>query len=255
MSKTTASGSLLPKDQQEYHYRNSFKEPSDYFEQSRYLASIQHQSGFGKPWSFLIDATKVSDKNYFLDLGDEFHSQNSLTHLNQSSHFTYVNENWIFSIRTEDYQVMSHNISENYALLPQISANAHYRFSNLFEIDVEQIFSRFSHPEKTQTQGYRHKLDYTFSWSKESLRGFFKPSFKLSYLGYALSKNTIHERNPNVTAPSFSLDAGMFFERKRTITLNLTQTLEPRLFYVKSCLLYTSPSPRDRTRSRMPSSA
>jgi len=25
--------------------------------------------------------------------------------------------------------------------------------------------------------------------------------------------------------------------------------------YIKSCLLYTSPSPRDRTRSRMPSSA
>ena len=25
--------------------------------------------------------------------------------------------------------------------------------------------------------------------------------------------------------------------------------------YMKSCLLYTSPSPRDRTRSRMPSSA
>ena len=25
--------------------------------------------------------------------------------------------------------------------------------------------------------------------------------------------------------------------------------------FVKSCLLYTSPSPRDRTRSRMPSSA
>ena len=26
-------------------------------------------------------------------------------------------------------------------------------------------------------------------------------------------------------------------------------------FTIKSCLLYTSPSPRDRTRSRMPSSA
>ena len=26
-------------------------------------------------------------------------------------------------------------------------------------------------------------------------------------------------------------------------------------FYIHSCLLYTSPSPRDRTRSRMPSSA
>ena len=29
----------------------------------------------------------------------------------------------------------------------------------------------------------------------------------------------------------------------------------PRTAYVETCLLYTSPSPRDRTRSRMPSSA
>ena len=32
-----------------------------------------------------------------------------------------------------------------------------------------------------------------------------------------------------------------------------SQSLIPK--WIKSCLLYTSPSPRDRTRSRMPSSA
>ena len=32
-------------------------------------------------------------------------------------------------------------------------------------------------------------------------------------------------------------------------------TLEPCFHSSKDCLLYTSPSPRDRTRSRMPSSA
>ena len=31
--------------------------------------------------------------------------------------------------------------------------------------------------------------------------------------------------------------------------------LQYRRFWVETCLLYTSPSPRDRTRSRMPSSA
>ena len=33
------------------------------------------------------------------------------------------------------------------------------------------------------------------------------------------------------------------------------QTLVERSIQLKACLLYTSPSPRDRTRSRMPSSA
>ena len=32
-------------------------------------------------------------------------------------------------------------------------------------------------------------------------------------------------------------------------------TFSPAKMWIKGCLLYTSPSPRDRTRSRMPSSA
>ena len=42
------------------------------------------------------------------------------------------------------------------------------------------------------------------------------------------------------------------------ITFLITETILPKRFdydVLKSCLLYTSPSPRDRTRSRMPSSA
>ena len=39
--------------------------------------------------------------------------------------------------------------------------------------------------------------------------------------------------------------------------LDLTENTQPAIFLVSYsiCLLYTSPSPRDRTRSRMPSSA
>ena len=39
------------------------------------------------------------------------------------------------------------------------------------------------------------------------------------------------------------------------IWLVVTQVLEMKLLGSIFCLLYTSPSPRDRTRSRMPSSA
>ena len=56
-----------------------------------------------------------------------------------------------------------------------------------------------------------------------------------------------------------------FEEAKRTAGLtgeNLVELLEQRLDalvlragFARTCLLYTSPSPRDRTRSRMPSSA
>ena len=42
--------------------------------------------------------------------------------------------------------------------------------------------------------------------------------------------------------------------RKNTIRI-ARQAMEKAMQYAYSCLLYTSPSPRDRTRSRMPSSA
>ena len=51
-----------------------------------------------------------------------------------------------------------------------------------------------------------------------------------------------------------------FVDRKisasRRATTNASLALQPRMIdFFESCLLYTSPSPRDRTRSRMPSSA
>ena len=42
---------------------------------------------------------------------------------------------------------------------------------------------------------------------------------------------------------------------KAVISAELNLTVPQMLELAESCLLYTSPSPRDRTRSRMPSSA
>ena len=54
----------------------------------------------------------------------------------------------------------------------------------------------------------------------------------------AIIKQVIDGRTPPM--PSFEIDP---------------QNMSNLLTYLHSCLLYTSPSPRDRTRSRMPSSA
>ena len=43
--------------------------------------------------------------------------------------------------------------------------------------------------------------------------------------------------------------------RNHLSTEKLRQRMQSDVFYWHGCLLYTSPSPRDRTRSRMPSSA
>ena len=69
----------------------------------------------------------------------------------------------------------------------------------------------------------------------------------------------------NISPILESLDSSLFVSLKMqrdkdytTTTHTLTklnQTGKIKIDWSKSCLLYTSPSPRDRTRSRMPSSA
>ena len=48
--------------------------------------------------------------------------------------------------------------------------------------------------------------------------------------------------------------AGYKSMKGKTVTI-FTSILEPELTTLNTCLLYTSPSPRDRQKSRMPSSA
>ena len=47
----------------------------------------------------------------------------------------------------------------------------------------------------------------------------------------------------------------LFSAGATTSVLELEQAIEAGTYEINACLLYTSPSPRDRTRSRMPSSA
>ena len=47
----------------------------------------------------------------------------------------------------------------------------------------------------------------------------------------------------------------MVYNKKKAKAAKRAERLDIPSCYCKNCLLYTSPSPRDRTRSRMPSSA
>ena len=55
-------------------------------------------------------------------------------------------------------------------------------------------------------------------------------------------------------APHVSEKASTAMEKTNTIVLKVAKDAT-KAEIVAACLLYTSPSPRDRTRSRMPSSA
>ena len=59
---------------------------------------------------------------------------------------------------------------------------------------------------------------------------------------------SVYELTSEIVAGIFNSDLGF-------ANLKILASMQEDDIYVSSCLLYTSPSPRDRTRSRMPSSA
>ena len=66
------------------------------------------------------------------------------------------------------------------------------------------------------------------------------------------AKENVKIQNENQTLASITFQN--FFRLYDKLS-GMTGTADTEAFELQSCLLYTSPSPRDRTRSRMPSSA
>ena len=82
----------------------------------------------------------------------------------------------------------------------------------------------------------------TFNSSLEVGSGANSATQKAAFLGgYTIFENSAGTSNPSITFNN-DIDTGILNPAANTLSFN-------------TCLLYTSPSPRDRTRSRMPSSA
>ena len=70
-----------------------------------------------------------------------------------------------------------------------------------------------------------------------------------------ITSSFIHSNFLHVSSNVLGLALLSIYERRVGLTRYLAVLLVGTLVSSPSCLLYTSPSPRDRTRSRMPSSA
>ena len=61
--------------------------------------------------------------------------------------------------------------------------------------------------------------------------------------------------NPAAEGPSFDRIRIALASPEKILSWSFGEVKKPETINYRTCLLYTSPSPRDRTRSRMPSSA
>tara|TARA_B110000503_G_scaffold128921_1_gene200573 strand:- start:1794 stop:4526 length:2733 start_codon:yes stop_codon:yes gene_type:complete len=208
----------------------------EYRSQDRYLIGLTHLGGIGEAWSTYMDVNKVSDNDYFRDLGGASQESTSIVNLRRVAGATYKTEHWDYRIEAQDHQIVVDGLEDQYSVLPQISVNGYYRFDNNLVMDINNQISQFDHDNPDVVTGNRNRTDYGITWDKRWTWGYFRPQFRIKYLSYNLDLNSaaLTDESPSATVPVSSIDTALFFERDNSWFSGYTQTLEPRLYYVKA---------------------
>ena len=82
----------------------------------------------------------------------------------------------------------------------------------------------------------------------------FSPAIKAGDFVYVSGQASVDRENGSIIEGTFEEEMRRSIENLEVILREAGLTLD-NVINIKSCLLYTSPSPRDKRQSRMPSSA
>lgn len=239
LTQSMVSGAFLANDDGGDDNDEKGQNKKSFVGQDRWLANIDHAGGRGRNWQTKIDYTKVSDEDYFRDLGNSTLQATSETHLKQMASAGYHLNNWWFGVKAVEYQTLINNTRRQYQQLPRVDANGRYRFSPWgldLELDLRHQYTEFDHRDRNEVTGSRLRTDYALTLDKQWLWGYVRPTVMLKYLGYDLDDPilTAGDDSPSATVPVAIIDAGLFFERQTTFLPNFIQTFEPRIYYLKS---------------------
>ncbi|WP_415097644.1 LPS-assembly protein LptD [Legionella adelaidensis] len=205
-------------------------------------------------WSFLFrDRTRLSE-NLNLNLNyeqvsDDYYLQDFSSNLaiitqNQllrQGDLTYTTEHWLFRGMLQSYQTLhpvnQTPISNVYERLPQLLAQGDYQDlpANAHLVMRGQV-DNFHWPEERTIRhpnGPRYNFNPILSLPNLKPWGFLTPEAQLVETYYDLDfTQDVKTETFNRTIPRYSLDSGLYFERTFPLKKSLTQTLEPRLYYL-----------------------
>ncbi|MGK2915846.1 MAG: LPS assembly protein LptD [Porticoccaceae bacterium] len=208
---------------------------------NRWLAAVDHKGVFDYIWSTRVDYTKVSDVDYFRDLGNSSLEVTSRTYLPQMAGISYGGlPNWQLYLRSQEYQTLLDGAIDQYQQLPRLDANGLYRFDNLdLILTLRNHYTRFDHRDPTAVNGVigdRLRTDWGLTWDKQWQWGYFRPTLKAKHLSYSLDNPVTPggDDGPSATVPVAIIDTGLYFERNTSWLKGFSQTLEPRLYYLNS---------------------
>ena len=210
--------------------------PSDNLSnKDRYYAKIKHQQNFGNGWSAGVDASTVSDDQYFSDLSTHIITT-SQVNLLQQANINYSGSTWQFGALAQKYQTLD-KASYPYQRMPQITLNGARDWDWGTSRIQNQIVQFEADPNSTLAvkSGTRFNTYPSISVPISRPYGYVTPKFGVNYTSYNLNEVTSnsYDKTADRSLPIFSVDSGLFFERDTQIVSHkYTQTFEPRLFYV-----------------------
>jgi LPS-assembly protein len=193
-------------------------------------------------WNLAINAQRASDDDYFRDLTTRL-QLTSQVNLPRDAILSYGNEHWGFTARTLAYQTLQDLAAPTtppYRLLPSLTLVGDRTLAGGLSARVETEATDYRHP--TLVSGSRLTLYPRVSWPITRASGFLTPKFGYHITRYRLDENLQSsdglDYRGNTRAsrslPIFSLDGGLFFERAaRLMGAEVTQTLEPRAYFVR----------------------
>ncbi|HEX6318171.1 MAG TPA: LPS-assembly protein LptD [Burkholderiales bacterium] len=209
------------------------------FGSSREGLSWQHAHSLRPGLTAALDYNRVSDDRYFVDLASQVR-QVSIGNLNQDGHLTYAGRlgryPYSAQARVQKFQTLQDPlapITPPYHRVPQLSFSASLNdLANLFDAALPAEYVNFTHA--TQIEGERTSLNPTFALPILTPGWFLTPTVGLRSVAYRLTRTAPgQEATPHADIPWLSADTGLIFEREaRFFGEALTQTVEPRLFYV-----------------------
>lgn len=213
------------------------------FRDSRAGFSLQHAHTFAPQLTAQLDYNRVSDFRYFTDLASEVR-QVSIGNLPQDGYVTYNGQlgvlgstaGYTTQARVQKFQTLQDPLAPTlppYHRVPQLTfSTSQNDLAGLVDSTLPLEYVRFSH--KSLLEGSRVSLNPVLAMPLLSPGWFLTPKLGLRQVGYSLSRTAPGQpASPRATIPWFSADAGLVFERDaRFFGDTLTQTFEPRLFYV-----------------------
>lgn len=196
--------------------------------------SFQNKTVFTSRLSSDIDLNYVSDNDYFEDFGDSLSSASD-RYLRSQANLNYRANNWNLLTRIDNYDSIDEDISSTdrpHRRLPQVLFNLHETdVFGIAKVDMRNEFVYFEHSDNVDAK--RVDLYPSISFPSRTPASFITPRLSVRHTEYHLNGQAAGVSNQQSrTLPMLSLDSGLFFERPLNFAGGMTQTLEPRAYYL-----------------------